>query len=219
MSTIVVGRIKSANSKVPVTVGYSNTQLPSLVVSNSENIYLFVNSTEQIMSINTSAIVYRTNIEDNSNRTFSNTAAFNSNAIFLGNTTFTTNVTFSAISSFGNGVIQQNLTSTGWINSASNTVNVGANSTRNLTPFNGYMRLPGNLLMQWGIRDGEISGSSGTHGFGFPINFSVTPYHVSVEQINSSGTYAVVVTSFTASFLSFNSAGNGAYHWVAIGPA
>lgn len=102
--------------------------------------------------------------------------------------------------------------------------NINALTTSNFTgsnqslSANGYQKLPGGLIMQWGSTTLAASGSA---NITFPTAFPSSVYSVCIGQIyNSSAIPQVVVTNYSKTGATFfnaqNSSGCGVF-WIAIG--
>ena len=94
---------------------------------------------------------------------------------------------------------------------------------------NGYITLPGGLIIQWGTGSGTFAGQSSSATFNFPTSFSSAVYSVTATLINSGSVASTVaalqVVSTSTSGATVHSSGyqSGSYtsltsfYWIAIG--
>jgi hypothetical protein len=77
----------------------------------------------------------------------------------------------------------------------------------------GYQKLPGGLIIQWGIEYFTSSGGTLTYPVAFPnACFMIMGTRAGNDQSSNLG-----VTSFNATSAMTNPVGDGDYHWIAIG--
>lgn len=85
---------------------------------------------------------------------------------------------------------------------------------------NGYTRLPGGLILQWGV--GTATNTADTT-ITFPTAFAVTPYAVVATGIHnvgnpaSSGVNPECAIVSVSTFVARNTAGFDGFYWIAIG--
>ena len=92
-------------------------------------------------------------------------------------------------------------------------------SNQSLTT-NGYQKLPGGLIIQWG--NSAQSNNGGPYTVTFPIAFPNACFNVNmtIGTLNTDTSNSISVSTFTTTTFQFNSVGGGPtynHYWIAIG--